>query len=126
MSMSLLDPAKYKWPTATSLKTSPSKRLPKHRTGEWFIKGPIPGWWLGEASKLPGKSLHVALAAWHKAQLTKRTRAILTNKTLEQFGVSRWAAYAALEQLEAAGLVEVDRHNGRCPRVTICNREDVQ
>ena len=119
-----MDLSKYKRPTTARSALSAPKRLPRHRSGDWFIKGPIPGWWLGAAAKLPGRALHVAMAIWHEASLAKKPRAILTNKALGRFGVARKAAYAGLERLEAAGLVRVDRHNGRRPRVTVCDRKE--
>ena len=102
------------------LQVSEPKRPPRHKAGEWFVKGPIPGEWIGRAATLPGKTLHVALALWYVAGLGKRRRVKLTGKVLERFGVGRDAGYGGLKRLEAAGLVEVERHSGRCPWVTIC------
>jgi DNA-binding transcriptional regulator YhcF (GntR family) len=36
-----------------------------------------------------------------------------------EFGLHRQTVYKAFEQLQGAGLVEVDRGRGRCPVVTI-------
>jgi hypothetical protein len=44
-------------------------------------------------------------------------------KQLRKFGISRWAAYRALIALESVNLIEVERHAGRLPRVTIVNSE---
>ena len=121
--MNSLDLATYQRPTGAKSASPVANYLPRHRTGEWFIRGPIPGWWLGAAAKLPGRTLHVAMAIWLEVSLAKKPRAILRNKTLKHFGVSRKAAYASLKRLENAGLIRVDRHNGRLPRVTICDRE---
>ena len=43
------------------------KRPPRHRSGEKFLKGPVPMAWLERAFVLPGKALHVALLLWFKA-----------------------------------------------------------
>jgi hypothetical protein len=37
------------------------KKPPRHRSGEKFLKGPIPLLWLIQAGRLPGKALHVGL-----------------------------------------------------------------
>jgi hypothetical protein len=62
----------------------------------------------------------VALALWFKAGTSKGNKPIkVTSKLLERFGVNRKAGYRGLAALESVGLVSVDRHCGRCPRVTI-------
>lgn len=100
---------------------TPAKRTrpPRHRPGEWFIWGPIPGAWTSQAAKLPGRALHVALALWFLAGKSKADTVKLSNETLERFGVGRHTAYRALRKLEGAGLVVVKRQRGRCPLVTI-------
>ena len=95
------------------------KRPPRHRTGEWFLKGPIPGPWLHRAAVLPGRALHVALAVWYLAGIEKRGHVKITWRVLDRFGVSPDAGRRGLLALERAGLVSVDRHRGRCPVVTI-------
>ena len=96
------------------IKTSRRPRL------GWFIKGPIPGTWISRASKLPGKSIHVALAIRYQLGLSGQP-VILTTRLLDKFGVSnRKTIYQAVENLEAAGLVEVvARTRGRCVRVNV-------
>jgi hypothetical protein len=40
-----------------------TRRLPpRHRSGDPFIKGPIPYPWIESACRLPGSGLHVAMA----------------------------------------------------------------
>lgn len=94
------------------------KRAKRRITG-WFIRGPIPGDWIARAAVLPGKSLHVALAVCYLAGLRRPEGIRLCPRTLAKFGVSAKTGRAALAHLEAAGLVEVDRGRGRCPRVTV-------
>ena len=122
--MSPFDLKKYRRPSPVQPTAPAPKKLPRRQSGEWFLKGPIPGWWLGKAATLSGRSLNVALAIWHEVALAKKPWPVLRNKTLAQFGVSRSTAYAGLKRLEAAGLVRVDRHNGRRPRVTVCDRKE--
>src|SRR3954471_17155165 len=38
------------------------RRPPRHRSGDPFIKGPIPYAWIASACRLPGAGLHVAMA----------------------------------------------------------------
>jgi hypothetical protein len=96
-----------------------TKRLPRHKAGKWFLKGPIPGDWLGQAGKLPGRALHVALALWYLAGVGKTPTVKLTGGVLSRFGSPPDAGRRGLAALEGAGLVSVDRHSGRCPVVTI-------
>ena len=99
------------------------KSPPTHQAGEWFVKGPIPGPWLSVAAALPGKSLHVAMALWFAAGLTKRRKVKLTRQFLERFSVKPDAGRRALQKLETASLVTVERGPGRCPTVTINDTE---
>ena len=97
-----------------------ANRLPRHKPGKRFLKGPIPAEWLSRAASLPGKALHVGLAVWFSAGLAKGPRVRLSGTVLAMFGVDRrHTAYRALERLEAANLVTVDRHPGRNPLVTL-------
>jgi hypothetical protein len=121
-----LDIESYRLPAdATTLPANP-KRLPRHRRGERFLLGPIPLAWLCPACRLRGKALTVAMALWFQAGLQGGSpTVVLTRSLLRQFGVTdRHAGYRALKALEAADLVEVERHTGRCPRVTIRNAGD--
>ena len=98
-------------------------RLPQPATGELFIKGPIPLSWLAKAAGLPGKSIHVALAAWFKCSV-EGNGAVLPRKTLQMFHVDRNTGRRALRRLEAAGLLHVERHPGRAPIVTVIHGEN--
>jgi hypothetical protein len=105
------------------LRPAKSTRAPRHKAGEWFLKGPIPGEWLHRAAELPARALHVALAAWYLAGVEKRRQVKLTWGVFARFGVSPDAGRRGLVALERAGLVSVDRHPGRCPVVTILESE---
>ncbi len=95
------------------------KRPRRMRRGKWFLKGPIAGAWLSRAASLPGKALHVGLAAWHVHSLASGRPAKLTARILALFGVGRWAANRGLDVLSKAGLIDVERASGRSPVVTI-------
>lgn len=84
-----------------------------------FLRGPVPLWWLIAAAKLPGKALTVGLVLWFRRGIEKRSTIKLPPALLRRFGISRHAGYRALESLESAGLVAVERHPGSCPVVTL-------
>jgi len=94
-------------------------RLPRHRPGERFLKGPIPWQWLTRAAQQPGRALHVAIAIWHWAFIKGSGQIALSISRLKELGVSRYAAYRGLKALERAGLISVHRQKGRKSVVTI-------
>ena len=102
-----------------SLALPPVKRKPRQRRAGWFVKGPLPGEWIGLAARLPGKALHVGLALWFLSGRSKQTTVRLTGESLRRFGVHRHSGKRGLSALESAGLVRVRRHRGRCPVVDI-------
>ena len=112
-----IDPARVRLGTAANFRAP--KRLPRPKAGERFLKGPIPLTWLSTAAKLPGKSLHVAIAIWLTASLAKSATVPLSNLAALPFGLDRNAKYRALQWLEEARLIEVQRNLGRSPIVTV-------
>ncbi len=94
-------------------------RIPRHRRGEMFLRGPIPLDWLAIASKLGGKSLHVGIALWFFAGIKRRRSVPLNLSQSERFGFDRFSGSRALTALEQAGLVRLERYPGRKPVVTI-------
>jgi hypothetical protein len=101
------------------LRPAKCTRAPRHKAGEWFLKGPIPGEWLTRAAGLSFRALRVGLALWYLAGMTKRRAVKPTWDTWQRFGLSPDAGGRGLIALEQAGLVAVDRSPGRCPVVTI-------
>ena len=99
-------------------------RLPRHKVGEKFLRGPVPWDWVLIAAKLPGKALHVGIALWHYAGLTNCSVVRLSVSRLREMGVRRWSAYRALKVLEGAGLTSVDRGPGRSPIVTLNDAQE--
>lgn len=90
------------------------------RRAERFIRGPLPLEWVMRAAALSRKSLHVALAIRFREGLEGRAIALkLCRSDMERFSVGRTAGFNALRELEAAGLIQVERKRGACPRVTI-------
>jgi hypothetical protein len=54
-----------------------------------------------------------------QAHKTKSNTITMSNEVLARYGVSGKVKRSALRQLEAAGLVTVERHLGKAPRVTL-------
>lgn len=98
------------------------RKVPRHKPGEWFIKGPIPGDWLVRASQISCRALRVGLVLWYLAGVHNTGEVKPTWQNWERFGLSPDAGRHGLRALEQAGLIKVERHSGRCPVVTI---EDV-
>lgn len=92
---------------------------PRPRSGEHFLKGPIPLDWLSSAARLPGKSLHVGIALWFMGGMQKSRVVPLSNITSLRFGLDRNAKYRGLGWLEGAGLIAVERKLGRAPIITL-------
>ncbi len=93
------------------LAISPPKQL--------FIRGPIPLSWLAVAAKLPGKTIHVALALWWLYGMSNGAPLKMTRQALVALNVERDAERAGLIRLESAGLIRVARRPGQRPLVTI-------
>lgn len=89
-----------------------------------FLKGPIPLPLLQKAAAQSGKALHVWLAIWHLAALTRCKSVKLSNKFCGKFAVSRDAKYDALNRLAEAGLIEVRQHPGKAPVITLNSADD--
>jgi hypothetical protein len=117
--MSPLDLDQFRTKRNGEIRPAESTREPRHKAGEWFLKGPIPGEWLTRAAGLSFRALRVGLALWYLAGVKKSRVVKPTWDTWQRFGLSPDAGQRGLAALERAGLVTVDRHRGRCPVVTI-------
>lgn len=97
-------------------------KAPRHKQGEYFLRGPIPLDWLATASLASGRGsgLKVSLVIWYLSGLSQQAKTVkLKSSVLRAFGVDRHSVYRGLIRLESAGLVSVERHPGRLPLVTI-------
>lgn len=94
------------------------KKPPRHRPGQWFLKGPIPGEWLKRALCHPS-AIKAALVLWFLAGRDKSREVRPTHTEWWRFGVLPRTGSRGITALERAGLVRVDRHRGRCPIVTL-------
>ena len=97
----------------------PKDKVPRHKTGDKFLKGPIPLNWLCKAAQLPGRSLHVANAIWFLVGLNKSPTVKLNQTILTKFGVTRHCKYRALDWLSDARLIVVKKATGKSPVVTV-------
>jgi hypothetical protein len=61
----------------------------------------------------------VAVLLHYAAGVTRRSTVTVSSKLLAEFGIDRHSSYRALQALEAAGLVGVQRRKGKKPLVTI-------
>jgi hypothetical protein len=88
----------------------------------WFVKGPLPGEWVGRVFALRKfGTAAVAMAVLFERGLQGRNHDLaLRTPALEKFHVtSREMKSRALHDLEGAGLIRVDRRPGQNPRVTL-------
>jgi hypothetical protein len=90
----------------------------KRRKEPPFIKVPL--WWAeaaAKATRMPGMLVLVELL--HRSWKAKNLTFPLPNGRLAKHGVSREIKRKKLRDLEAAGLITVERHHGRTPWVTL-------
>ena len=89
-----------------------------------FLQGPTSWPWLSRAGQLPGRALHVALAIRLWTGIKKSDCIVVPTATLVEMNVNRHAARRAVQALEGAGLLVVDRHVGRKTRVRVIEIDD--
>lgn len=116
--MDPFNPDNFRMDPSERPKAKQSRRVPRHKAGQWFIKGPIPGAWVREAVR-HSVGARVAYVLWYLAGVTKCATVIPTHADWDRFGISRYVGRRGIDSLEDAGLVRVDRHRGRCPIVTL-------
>jgi hypothetical protein len=103
------------------LRKQTDDKPPRPGPGEKFLKGPIPWRWIITAARLPGKSLHIGIGLWFLAGVTRSRTVKLSNMLLKLLGVTRFSKARGLLELERAGLIRIDRRQGKNPLVTILN-----
>ena len=110
-------------PAASTDSAPPESRtLPRHKSGQHFLKGPIPLDWLCVASRRCGRGsgFTVGIIIWYLCGLSKSRACIrLKGSVVRRFGLTRYACYRGLADLEKALLVSIERHPGRNPLVTV-------
>ena len=98
------------------------QRIVPNQTSDWFIKGPIPGSWIGKAANLSGHTLHVALTIFYVSGLKSSQTIIVGRFHFDRFGVNKDMARRGLIELQKAGLITYSKA-GQKFQVTICNNE---
>lgn len=68
--------------------------------------------------------MNIGLALWYLSGLNKADKVKLTHGVLRDFDVSPRTSYRVLEQMEKVGLIQVTRHRGRSPIVTLIIAQD--
>jgi DNA-binding MarR family transcriptional regulator len=83
-----------------------------------FIKVPLD--WAEQATKaISAPKAFVVLWLLYRAWKSGSPTVPLSNRQLEVRGVHRKTKHRALKELEAAGLIKLDRRRGRAPVVTL-------
>ncbi len=103
----------------TSTNKDQSTNLKSCRQSGISLTGPIPQSWIRIAAHLPGKSLHLGLVIWCAASMNRNRSVSISNVDALGFGLERNAKYRALDWLEQAGLIAVQRKLGCSPVVTL-------
>jgi hypothetical protein len=90
----------------------------KRKKADIFVKVPI--WWVTEATRLTRTPaalvcIHLLLVSWK----TRSTTFPFPNGRLKGSGVSREVKRRVLRDLEAGGLIKVERRPGKTPIVTL-------
>jgi hypothetical protein len=104
------------------IRTRPRPRIFQLQFGEHHFAG-MPLRWVQRATSLPGRSWQLICAVWFQVScLRGRTLTVqLSLPTRRQFGlIARPTFYRALECLEQAGLVRVERRSGKGTWITLC------
>jgi hypothetical protein len=113
-----LDLATFRLLPGMTAPAKPKKRPPRFLRGE-FLRGPIPWPWLLGAMALPGQALAVGLILWREAGIENNRTLSVNHALFGKCGIKPGASRFAMENLEHAGLIAVQRPPGRNQEVTI-------
>ena len=106
------DPDRFRLPAELIGDVGTRKRPPRHRSGESFIKGPIPYPWLASACRLPGSGLHVAMACRFLCCRYRQPNRWGLEAIARGLRISKRSAQRGLHAAELAGLLAVVREPG--------------
>jgi hypothetical protein len=96
----------------------PGRTPAKRRRRDAFIQVPL--WWAGQMTKATGTpKAFIGLWLLYRAWKLKSYIVPLPNGQLKARGISRKVKRRALQELEAASLIKVDRRHGKTPIVTL-------
>ncbi len=113
------DPARLRLPARASGVVATRPRLPRHRRGEAFLRGPIPYAWVSTACRLPGSGLHVALGVRFLRGRYGRIERWSIGEVAVGLGLSKSTTRRGLHAAEEAGLVIATREPGCKPSLAI-------
>jgi hypothetical protein len=90
----------------------------KRKKANPFVKVPL--WWIEQATRAT-RTPKALVCIWllHLAWKAKSATFSLPSGKLNKGGASRHAKRRALGELEAAGLITIERHRGKNPIVTL-------
>jgi hypothetical protein len=88
-----------------------------------FLRGPVPWEWICKAMTLGRGPLALGMVLWHLRGL-KRSDSFRLPPSATQCVGDRITVYRSLRALERAGLVHVERHQGRGPTVSLIDRTE--
>jgi hypothetical protein len=112
-------------PDLLTLRVRRIKRLTKF-SGEFL--GPVPAWWIIQAARSGRRrsfgAVTVGLLLWQQYRFRRGEQPLkLTGQTLNKFGLKRRFVSHALDTLEKAGLIRMQKFNYRSPLITIVTEE---
>jgi hypothetical protein len=79
----------------------------------------IPWRMVERVGRLPGKALLLYAIVWRQGLIEGARTVVLTSQACLRCGITRHQKTLALAELEAHGFLQVDRHHGRNPVVTL-------
>ena len=91
----------------------------RHKRASLFVMGPMPFPWLTAAARCHPRGVEVLLVIRMLSDIQGTAEVALSNGLLAEMGVTRETKRRALEALEDAGLVRVNRSPGRLPWVAL-------
>src|SRR5262245_2916755 len=113
-----LDLSRFAIPLEVFPSPTSARKPPRHRKGQWFLRGPVPWDWVVVAQRLPGEALALGLCLWREVgRCRRRTVTLCLRRPGLPLGLQ--PARRALRCLEAAGLVSVIRKPGKGLEVTL-------
>lgn len=92
---------------------------------ERFIKGPVWMWWLAAARDLPGQTLIVGLILWRHCGVAKGKPFKFSLADGAELSVNRKSTQRAIQRLEKAGLITVNRPTG-CKMIVTIRKERIK
>ena len=110
----LFDPQAFQW-SGSGMSELPSIRARKDRQFMPALSERV----FCQVAALPGKALALYLVITLRSRLERSQTVTLTSAFVARFGLSRKEKAGALQQLENAGLITVERRPRRNPVVTL-------